>query len=43
MPTKVKIKKKAKPNISSSHLQHELVDDLVEKIVNATDIEEKTK
>jgi len=43
MPAKVKTKKKTKPKISSSHLQHELVDDLVEKIVNATDIEEKTR
>ena len=43
MLTKVKSRKKAKPKVSSAHLQHELVDDLVEKIVNAPDIEEKLR
>jgi len=43
MPTKVGSKKKVRPKVSLAHLQHELVNDLVEKIVNAADAEEKLR
>jgi hypothetical protein len=43
MARKVKPKKKTKPKTSPSHLQYESVSNLVEKVVCATDIEEKIK
>jgi len=43
MPAKVKAKKKAKPKIFSSHLQLELIDDLVGKIVSEAEVEEKLR
>jgi len=38
-----KAKKKVKKGTSSSHLQFELISDLIEKAVNEVDIEEKIK
>ncbi len=43
MPAKVKPKKKAKPKVSSSHLQYDLVSNLIEKVVCTTDVGEKIR
>jgi hypothetical protein len=43
MPRKTKSKKKANPGIREAHLHYELVNDLVEKTVCTTDVEEKIR
>jgi hypothetical protein len=43
MPTKVKPERKTKSKISTAHLQHRLIDNLLEKIASETDVEEKIR
>ena len=43
MQTEPNAKKNVNPKVASSHIQYELLYDLVEKVVCATDIEEKIK
>jgi hypothetical protein len=43
MPGKTKSKKRVSPKILGAHLQYELINDLVEKVVCTTDVEEKIR